>query len=102
MKWRIDVGDCIEVSSGLPTGSVDAVVTDPPYGIGFMGHEWDQPTVGGQRSAGYRSSTPRAMARVGSSAAVHAAATTSRQRLFERSRSGRWPWAAEPVAAVPA
>lgn len=27
----------------FPDNSVDAVVTDPPYGIGFMGHEWDQP-----------------------------------------------------------
>lgn len=25
----------------LPDNSVDAVVTDPPYGIGFMGKEWD-------------------------------------------------------------
>lgn len=36
-------GDCIEVMRALPPNSVDAVVTDPPYGIGFMGHEWDQP-----------------------------------------------------------
>ena len=27
-------GDCLEVLKTLPTGSVDAVVTDPPYGIG--------------------------------------------------------------------
>lgn len=26
---------------GLPADSVDAVVTDPPYGIDFMGKEWD-------------------------------------------------------------
>lgn len=25
----------------LPENSVDAIVTDPPYGIGFMGKEWD-------------------------------------------------------------
>jgi DNA modification methylase len=25
----------------LPDASVDAIVTDPPYGIGFMGKEWD-------------------------------------------------------------
>lgn len=35
------VGDCVEVMAGLPAGSVDAVVTDPPYGIGFMGKDWD-------------------------------------------------------------
>jgi DNA modification methylase len=34
-------GDCIEVMRSLPDNSVDAVVTDPPYGIGFMGKAWD-------------------------------------------------------------
>jgi site-specific DNA-methyltransferase (adenine-specific) len=36
-------GDCLDVLAALPDGSVDAVVTDPPYGISFMGKEWDQP-----------------------------------------------------------
>ena len=34
-------GDCIDVIRELPDGSVDAVVTDPPYGIRFMGESWD-------------------------------------------------------------
>jgi len=34
-------GDCVEVLSGMAENSVDAIVTDPPYGIGFMGKEWD-------------------------------------------------------------
>lgn len=34
-------GDCIEVMGGLPPESVDAVVTDPPYELGFMGKSWD-------------------------------------------------------------
>ena len=34
-------GDCVEVLRGLPSGSVDSVVTDPPYGIRFMGQAWD-------------------------------------------------------------
>jgi len=36
-------GDCVEVLRQLPDASVDAVVTDPPYGLGFMGKEWDGP-----------------------------------------------------------
>lgn len=36
-------GDCIEEMRRIPDNSVDAVVTDPPYGIGFMGHAWDTP-----------------------------------------------------------
>jgi len=34
-------GDCLEVLAGLPDGSVDSVVTDPPYGLAFMGNRWD-------------------------------------------------------------
>ena len=34
-------GDCEQVLAGLPEYSFDAVVTDPPYGIRFMGKAWD-------------------------------------------------------------
>jgi hypothetical protein len=34
-------GDCLDILHELPGASVDAVVTDPPYGLGFMGKEWD-------------------------------------------------------------
>lgn len=34
-------GDCLEVLRSLPDCSVDAVVTDPPYGLSFMGKRWD-------------------------------------------------------------
>ena len=31
------LGDCLEVLKTLPAGSVDAVVTDPPYGVSYTG-----------------------------------------------------------------
>lgn len=34
--------DALALARSLPDGSVDAVVTDPPYGIGFMGKDWDR------------------------------------------------------------
>ena len=34
-------GDCIEKIRELPDNSVDSVVTDPPYELGFMGKSWD-------------------------------------------------------------
>jgi DNA modification methylase len=34
-------GDALAVLAGTPDGSVDAVVTDPPYALGFMGKSWD-------------------------------------------------------------
>ena len=37
----IHQGDCLEVLKAMDANSLDACVTDPPYGIGFMGREWD-------------------------------------------------------------
>ena len=37
----IHTGDCIEVMATMDAESIDAIVTDPPYGIGFMGKAWD-------------------------------------------------------------
>jgi site-specific DNA-methyltransferase (adenine-specific) len=34
-------GDCLEQLRELPECSVDACVTDPPYGLSFMGKAWD-------------------------------------------------------------
>jgi DNA modification methylase len=38
LVWQ---GDCIELMRSLPDGCIDAVVTDPPYGLEFMGKSWD-------------------------------------------------------------
>jgi DNA modification methylase len=34
-------GDCLQVLRTLPDNSVDSIVTDPPYGLSFMGKKWD-------------------------------------------------------------
>ena len=39
-------GDCIEVMRSLPDNSVDSIVTDPPYELGFMGKGWDASGIG--------------------------------------------------------
>jgi site-specific DNA-methyltransferase (adenine-specific) len=39
--YNLHLGDCIEVMRTLPDNSVDAIVTDPPYELGFMGKGWD-------------------------------------------------------------
>jgi DNA modification methylase len=37
----IQLGDCRDIIAELPDCSVDSIVTDPPYEIGFMGRGWD-------------------------------------------------------------
>lgn len=39
--WEIHQGEALEVLAAMPEASVDAIVTDPPYGLGFMGKAWD-------------------------------------------------------------
>lgn len=39
---RIITGDCVEVMADMDAESIDAIVTDPPYGLEFMGKEWDR------------------------------------------------------------
>jgi len=34
-------GNCLETLKTLDTASVDSIVTDPPYELGFMGKSWD-------------------------------------------------------------
>lgn len=35
-------GNCLEVMPTLDADSVDSIVTDPPYGLSFMGKDWDK------------------------------------------------------------
>lgn len=42
MKNEVIIGDCAEVLKQFDDESIDCIVTDPPYGISFMGKEWDK------------------------------------------------------------
>ena len=50
-------GDCLDVMATLDAESIDAIVTDPPYGLEFMGKDWDRlsadPNIGKSRRAGF-------------------------------------------------
>jgi site-specific DNA-methyltransferase (adenine-specific) len=37
----LHLGDCLDVMRTLSDNSVDSIVTDPPYGLAFMGKKWD-------------------------------------------------------------
>jgi site-specific DNA-methyltransferase (adenine-specific) len=44
MKYQIIQGDNREALQTLADNSIDAIVTDPPYGIDFLGKAWDANT----------------------------------------------------------
>ena len=44
MTWKILQGDNRETLKTLADNSIDAIVTDPPYGIDFLGKDWDANT----------------------------------------------------------
>lgn len=39
-------GDCLEKMAEMEPNSVDSIVTDPPYGLSFMGKNWDHGVPG--------------------------------------------------------
>lgn len=41
MTWDIIEGDCLEVMKSFPENHFSCIVTDPPYGLHFMGKDWD-------------------------------------------------------------
>lgn len=46
MTVRVIEGDMLAILPTLDADSVDAVVTDPPYGLKFMGKKWDHGVPG--------------------------------------------------------
>jgi site-specific DNA-methyltransferase (adenine-specific) len=40
-ELRLLNGDCIDKLKELDNNSIDSIVTDPPYGLSFMGKKWD-------------------------------------------------------------
>ena len=41
MTYQIHLGSNLDILPTLPDNSVDSIVTDPPYELGFMGKSWD-------------------------------------------------------------
>jgi DNA modification methylase len=46
MIAQLHHGDCLEIMATLDANSIDAIVTDPPYGLSFMGKGWDHGVPG--------------------------------------------------------
>jgi hypothetical protein len=46
MGYELHDGDCLDVMRAMDANSVDTVVCDPPYGLSFMGKNWDHGVPG--------------------------------------------------------
>ena len=44
--FELHTGDCLEVMASLPAESFDSIVTDPPYGLHYLGNSWDRNVPG--------------------------------------------------------
>ncbi len=55
MRVQLRQGDCVVRLQELEDGCLGAVVSDPPYGLEFMGKEWDAPWKYGIRKVGWKS-----------------------------------------------
>lgn len=54
MSYKLIEGDCTEELAKLPEASIDAIVCDPPYGLGFMGYGFDKLGEGAQQAEWHR------------------------------------------------
>ncbi len=50
IEQRLLVGNCLDTLKRLADDSIDSIVTDPPYELGFMGKSWDNSGVAYQVS----------------------------------------------------
>jgi hypothetical protein len=48
LPWQVVESECRAAMALMPEVSVDSIVTDPPYGLAFMGKEWDHGVPGVQ------------------------------------------------------
>ena len=46
IRWTLHHADCRDAMRAMQAESIDAIVTDPPYGLSFMGKGWDHGVPG--------------------------------------------------------
>lgn len=100
----IHVGDCRDILPTLPAESVDSIVTDPPYGIGFMGKAWDGRDIQArhERRTGFASQDPSAWSERGGhkSAAAAAGAYDLSPRAMRAFQDWTRDWATEALRVL--
>ena len=88
-------GDCLEKLKELEDNSVDSVVTDPPYGLEFMGKEWDKFKTG--RIAKYKEGGSIDLEAIESRKGKGGAGPSYTKRAAKKCRTcGKQEWSGSP------
>jgi DNA modification methylase len=58
-RWRLVEADALDTLARLPGSCIDAVVTDPPYGIALGGEAWDRFGTGGSTAEAFENWSSR-------------------------------------------
>ena len=92
-RVTLHCGDCRDVLASLPDASVDSIVCDPPYGLGFMGKKWDTPGALVER----RAATENKWDHVGGNHNPSNSADAARTARVEGQKFGEWcgTWVSE-------
>ena len=72
MIVQLQLGDCVERMKTLPDCSIGAVVSDPPYGLEFMGEDWDKLDMRGSASRPNTSESSTSRSTRGMNHGIHA------------------------------
>jgi len=83
---RVHLCDCLEGMKALPENSIDTILTDPPYGLEFMGKEWDKLVPERGRHAG----TERKMFGDFKEKAMHSLPNLSQKKNPKCKKCGRY------------
>jgi len=46
MTYKMVCGNCLDIMTTMDENSIDTIITDPPYGLNFMGMDWDHGVPG--------------------------------------------------------
>lgn len=94
MTVALHLGDCLDVLAAMDADSVDSIVTDPPYGLEFMGKEWDAPWRNGKESKAFSEIAP------GTLGGFRALPQHSRVNNVHCEVCGKWRFSSSPCTCA--